>query len=283
MTYGWAILIIAVVLGVFFQLGVFSNIGTPRARPGNCQIIRADSGITQTISLEGECQGQLPEYVVQFNGKSSSYISAGTSGLPISSKAFSIFMWAYPTSFADEPTYIAYGNPASSTLGSDAEIFLDTTGLLWFQYSCCADVSSGFMMPLNKWSFIGVTYISGSTATVYYNGAEAVVSVPPMNIILSPANLLPLVIGNQGGKSPPLGYSMIGDLANIQIYNASLSQAEVNALYQEGIGGAPIRPQNIAGWWPLNGNLNDYSGNNNNGQATGIIYSSSWMNGYTQP
>jgi len=70
MTYGWAILIIAVVLGVLFQLGVFSGITTPKAQAGNCQIIKVGSGITQTISLAGECQGQEPQFVASFSDNS---------------------------------------------------------------------------------------------------------------------------------------------------------------------------------------------------------------------
>ncbi|MGC8662693.1 MAG: hypothetical protein ACP5RT_02830, partial [Candidatus Micrarchaeia archaeon] len=39
MTYGWAILIIAVVLGALFQLGVFNaNNFAPKAPPGACQV-----------------------------------------------------------------------------------------------------------------------------------------------------------------------------------------------------------------------------------------------------
>ncbi|MGC8662613.1 MAG: hypothetical protein ACP5RT_02395, partial [Candidatus Micrarchaeia archaeon] len=39
MTYGWAILIIAVVLGALFQLGVFNaNNFAPKALPGSCQV-----------------------------------------------------------------------------------------------------------------------------------------------------------------------------------------------------------------------------------------------------
>ncbi len=40
MTYGWAILIISVVLATLFQLGVFSGVLSPRARPGQCQVVR---------------------------------------------------------------------------------------------------------------------------------------------------------------------------------------------------------------------------------------------------
>ncbi|MDE1822961.1 MAG: hypothetical protein KGH50_01415, partial [Candidatus Micrarchaeota archaeon] len=58
----------------------------------------------------------------------------------------------------------------------------------------------------------------------------------------------------------------------------------VKALYKEGIGGAPIDLQHLIGWWPLNGNANDYSGSNNQGTITGpIVWSASWQAGYSQP
>ncbi|MGC8648572.1 MAG: hypothetical protein ACP5SJ_03745, partial [Candidatus Micrarchaeia archaeon] len=63
----------------------------------------------------------------------------------------------------------------------------------------------------------------------------------------------------------------------------SLPTSEIQALYQEGIGGAPIDLQNLVGWWPLNGNANDYSGNGNNGAPTNVIFTSGWYSGYTPP
>ncbi|MEM3227965.1 MAG: hypothetical protein QXK65_03425, partial [Candidatus Micrarchaeaceae archaeon] len=79
------------------------------------------------------------------------------------------------------------------------------------------------------------------------------------------------------------GYVVDAEVANNQVYNTSLSPSEIHALYDEGIGGAPIDLQNLVGWWPLNGNANDYSGNNNNGQATGVTYVTNWYSGYTPP
>ena len=73
----------------------------------------------------------------------------------------------------------------------------------------------------------------------------------------------------------------MGYLANVQLYNTSLSNLEINTLYQEGIGGAPINLQNLVGWWPLNGNANDYSGNGNNGMSNNVTYTSDWYSGYT--
>ena len=70
MTYGWAILIISVVLAALFQLGVFNPMTfAPKAPPGSCQVLRPNGpGTTSFINLEGICSGELPQYVAQFNG-----------------------------------------------------------------------------------------------------------------------------------------------------------------------------------------------------------------------
>ncbi len=62
MTYGWAILIIAVVLAALFSLGVFNtaNLG-PRAQPGSCHVFRPGGPNTNTnLNLMGVCSGELP-------------------------------------------------------------------------------------------------------------------------------------------------------------------------------------------------------------------------------
>ena len=73
MTYGWAILIISVVLAVLFSLGVTNPLFlAPKASPGSCHVFRPDGqGSSYDINLLGVCNGEIPEYVAQFNGKSS--------------------------------------------------------------------------------------------------------------------------------------------------------------------------------------------------------------------
>ncbi|MDE1860637.1 MAG: hypothetical protein KGH72_02860 [Candidatus Micrarchaeota archaeon] len=85
-----------------------------------------------------------------------------------------------------------------------------------------------------------------------------------------------------GGKecSSSNSFGWDGLLSNIQLYNTSLSAAQVNSLYQEGIAGAPSVPNSIVGWWPLNGNANDLSGNANNGVAVNIAYTNTLAAGY---
>ncbi|MEM4067662.1 MAG: hypothetical protein QXV17_12475 [Candidatus Micrarchaeaceae archaeon] len=89
--------------------------------------------------------------------------------------------------------------------------------------------------------------------------------------------------GRQTNSTLDIASAIVGNLLDVQIYNTSLSANEIQYLYTEGIGGAPIDLQNLVAWWPLNGNANDYSGNGNNGQATGVTYVSNWYSGYTPP
>src|SRR5208282_3976409 len=92
MTYGWAILIIAVVLGALFGMGFFNAANlAPKVTAGSCQVYRPQGpGTTSFINTEGVCNNELPQYVAQFNG-ASSVISTGQTGLPIGSAARSVF------------------------------------------------------------------------------------------------------------------------------------------------------------------------------------------------
>ncbi len=89
MTYGWAILIIAIVMVAMFSLGIFNPLTfAPRAQPGACQVFRSVVG----TNLEGQCNNEIPEYAAKFGGAfSGTYITAfppsglsGATGLTVS-------------------------------------------------------------------------------------------------------------------------------------------------------------------------------------------------------
>ncbi|MGC8538979.1 MAG: hypothetical protein ACP5MK_03885, partial [Candidatus Micrarchaeia archaeon] len=65
-----------------------------------------------------------------------------------------------------------------------------------------------------------------------------------------------------------------GYISNVQIYNTSLSAQQIQQLYQEGIDGRPLPNAGLVGWWPLDGNANDYSGTGNNGVQQNVVYAS---------
>ncbi|MCL5239391.1 MAG: LamG domain-containing protein [Candidatus Marsarchaeota archaeon] len=291
MTYGWAILIIAVVLGALFQLGVF-NAGTfaPRAPPGACQVFRPNGpGSASFINLEGVCNGELPQYVLESNGQNGNqYIQiAYSSTLAAVAGQFSLSWWfspALPASTTYDEEMITSRCQGDATFDMQLEngglhgdigtgqAFL-TTGVnydfgpsqsAWY-YVVTEFTSTGWSIYLNGNNVSHGTYVSG-TPSLVYNGNS-------------------LNIGSSCGAS-----DFTGSMADIQLYNSSLSANEIQALYLEGIGGAPIKLQNLAGWWPLNGNANDYSGNDNNGAPIIIAgtqastsYTSAWAGGYTPP
>jgi hypothetical protein len=284
MTYGWAILIIAVVLGVMFQLGLFSASNlAPKASAGACQVVRPSPGVAGTVSLEGECNGQEPEYVAYFAGNgagstysSNTYVTATVPSMAGSNVIYTVTMWIYvPTNAQSNMPFFGFNNYQAF------EFFRGGIGNIasqLFLHRCTsADIgeSSIPIMAMNAWHFAAVAV---NPPDYYFQLDGAVGTATNPNTYSSGTTV---VIGTQTAQCDGSVFS--GYISDVQLYNTSLSASEIQALYMEGIGGAPIRPQNIVGWWPLNGNAQDYSGNNNNGQASGITYISSWTSGYTAP
>jgi hypothetical protein len=273
MTYGWAILIIAVVLGALFSLGVFNGLSlAPKAPPGACQVYKPGGTGTTFVELTGECNNYEPQYVAQFNG-ASSYINTGTTGLPLGNSPFSIFAWVYTTNAAPYGTIYTYGTWSSGNVMS----FYVNGGRLVVQDIAASTSSCGPTITTNMWHFVGYTY-SPSSNTFYIDGSANTINCglsPGFNTVSGPASI--------GATSIISTYYFTGSMADVQVYSTVLSASDVNSLYAEGIGGAPILSDGLVGWWPLNGNANDYSSNNNNGQAFSVTYTTTWTQGYTPP
>ena len=120
--------------------------------------------------------------------------------------------------------------------------------------------------PYNKSSFYlmtGVYNASSGDVSLYING-KYYGGGPGGTSQATTGNF---VIGSQ--SSQPIGNVII---TNVQVYNAALSSNQINAIYNEGIAGNPVDSANVVGWWPLDGNTNDYSGNGNNGIPYNIKY-----------
>jgi len=282
MTYGWAILIIAVVLGALFQLGVFnaSNFA-PKVPPGSCQVFRPNgSGTTSFINLEGVCSGELPQYVAQFSGSSAQII---VNHEYFQDNSFTILAWGYwppGTNLASPGTPngdLGYAWSGPSVGDEGFGIFSRSDH--WYLNFYGDDLECSAGPVAGRWYQFGASWnASTKLQTIWVNGAANCTRTSSGNLITNS----PLYIGSGVGTWD--GAYMDGSISNIQIYNASLSASQIQQLYQEGIGGAPIDLQNLVGWWPLNGNANDYSGNGNNGQINGgVTFVSNWWSGYTPP
>jgi hypothetical protein len=267
MTYGWAILIIAIVLVALFSLGIFNSANfAPRAQPGSCQVIKTSA---QT-SLAGQCNGMLPEYVADTaNGDFKFFISNPqvANGYTVSlwfinntqsSSCSSTFGIVFSNDFSIS-TYIpqCYGNgPGSLTI--------------YTQNPSDQNLGQNALTSFASWqNLVMAINFTSNSVKVYRNGN--------LQFAIDPSSSLgPTSINSISDSGVILS-------SNIQMYNTTLSSNDIQALYQEGIGGAPINVNNLVGWWPLNGNANDYSGNGNDGTTTNVIYTSAWTSGYSTP
>jgi Concanavalin A-like lectin/glucanases superfamily len=281
MTYGWSILIIAVILGAMFQLGVFNSVNLgPRAQAGNCKVFRAPG----VVNLVGTCTGVLPQSVAQFNGQTS-YINLQKDMLQ--GTVFTLSSWIEISAFAGT------GGVAEAVVSNGRyTLFGPTQSYQGYTNTFSAAIETGFSndavgtvtqngFQTNVWYHVVMVYDGSQSGNanrlkVYVNGVnKALVYDDPIPAGTYDAGLPALI----GGSATYLYFN--GAEANIQIYNISLDANQVQALYLKGIGAAPVDPSHIVGWWPLNGDANDYSGNNNSGAASNVFYTGAWLPGYS--
>jgi hypothetical protein len=263
MTYGWAILIIALALGALYSLGIMNPKNfLPRAPPGSCFVFRPNGpGTTNYVSLQGTC-GYLPQYVAQFGG---GYISLPATQMPNGGNPRTITAWIYPTNEVGNHGIVYYGGQNCNPNGAIFGLILAGNNL--YLWGSCDDTSTSLTPQINSWSFVAVTYNGGSIASIYLNGIQQNVSWSS-SVTCNSATCTSAFIGGAPGW---WGGLFSGNIANVQIYNTALTPQEIQYLYQEGLGGAPIRLGSLIAWYPLNGDAKDYSGNNNHGTINGGV------------
>jgi Concanavalin A-like lectin/glucanases superfamily len=268
MTYSWAFLIIAIMIGALYALGFFDTTTyASRAQPGACQVLRPyGPGTVQLVNLQGVCSDNIPKFVAMFSGKNSQ-ITIPSSGYLNFTNQFTISAWVYANSSSSSQDVISR---------QSSYIFPETTSG-WSQVGLNTYIGSlsANYPGLNSWTYVVATY-NGISTNIYVNGKLASTSSQSGNVA---TNNNILIVG--AGPASTNWFS--GDVSNLQLYNASLSANQITAQYYKGIGGPPTLLQNLAGWWPLNGDFNDYSGNADNGAATNIIFSTSWTKTYSAP
>ena len=135
--------------------------------------------------------------------------------------------------------------------------------------SSAIDMGSGTSSTLNNFTWYlltGVYNPDKDNISLYVNGVLAASSsdyITPVGFTPT-GNLYEYIMGGIVDKA------FYGNLSDSQAYNVPLSSYQIMELYKEGLHGAPITTNGLVGWWPLDGNANDYSGYNNNRIATGV-------------
>ncbi len=305
MTYGWAILIIAVVLGALFSIGVFNpSYFEPRAQPGICQVYRPfGPKISEDAILSGVCTGEIPEFVAALNGRDAFIVlPPGKTMLSANPGAFTMTAWikirGYPNGDGAYPPGMSEIFDVFKTTGNEypdgtntfaiglSNNSLDYPGANYMFWASSGSNVNRYVTPalaLNRWYFVALSSDALRSAA-YVNQTNVATFAGMQNAGLDTQRSY---IGSYFWNQRLFN----GSIANVQLYNYSLDSAQITALYQEGIGGPPIDVQYLVGWWPLNGNYTDYSGDYYNAtylSATGNPYSndvftSRWLNGYSVP
>ena len=285
MTYGWAILIIALSLAVLYSLGIMNPKNfLPRSPPGSCFVFRPNGpGTTDFVSLQGTC-GYLPMYVGSF--KYGSWVKIGNRPeLNFLQGNFTIVAWIQTTSQSSDNEIVAKGGSCSvggykliTYNGRLRGTFNNQSASPYYQ------VISDKVINDNSWHHVVfvVTGLKTSTTVgkLFIDGkldkTGSIVDTTSWNTSVKDGLGIGYTEKIESNTCPNYFDGLIG---NVQIYNTALTHQEIQYLYQQGLGGGPVRLQNLVAWWPLNGDAKDYSGNN----LHGTIYNVAFVQNYNPP
>jgi hypothetical protein len=279
MSYGWAIIIVLIIVAALYELGAFSSTNlSSRVQPGACIVTRVNEyGTSAGPTLSGECQAGLPEDVMtSVNPIAGSYVSISGPGIESANQSFSVAFWVSTTYPNISQVVVAKEGGYGICFGGRGITISDSAGHYY---------TAPFRANLDQWYFVAVSYSNASgLAQIYINGSDVgSLLVPEFNQSQNSDTMY--LSGTKSGRVCNTNVGLTGLLSNVQLYDDALPDSDVEALYLTGIGAAPVQLNYLTGWWPLNSNLNDYSSFN----ATGTIvghgngYTSFWTAGYSSP
>ena len=144
-----------------------------------------------------------------------------------------------------------------------------TNELEWnVTHTSCSNAQSSptVFVPFNKWELItGIFGYNISSSSYYLTICVDARCVEGPYTLDHP--------GYQGTGATAIGaYQLSGKIANVQLYDSVLSQAQITTIFDEGYAGIPPTTNGLIVWYPLDGNANDYSGNGNNGVISNIQF-----------
>jgi hypothetical protein len=210
-----------------------------------------------------------------FNGAAK--LSFGTGGFAAMGTAdFTISLWVYKSASG------AYGMISTRNDGSCNHPWwtLFANGANKTQLELCTpnqNVTGTIPYTLNAWNLVTVTR-SGADLTLYMNGVLDVAgTITPTNFSFDNGDGLVFGLAYQ---NVPSGY-FVGSLDDVAFWDVALTASQVKALYTGYESNRVINtPQelssawtpkwgNLVGYWKMNGNWNDSSGNGINGTPQG--------------
>lgn len=150
----------------------------------------------------------------------------------------------------------------------------------------CKDWITNLSIPYNEWSFVAITY-DGVYVKAYVNGNSQQTTMNGFNTQISN-----LFIGaettNNGASFRNYWH---GDIDEVAIWDESISQSEITALYNQGSGlnastnsGNYTSSSNLKGYWKLNEGAGTTVYDNSANGKNGTVYGATWQTGsHSQP
>ena len=197
--------------------------------------------------------------VAGFNGINSYMNISGSSALD-SGKQYSFVSWINTTSTSPEMIFSAWNNRITGYQ-------LYVNGGMAETYSNGASDPTNAFVSNGRWHQV-IAVFQGNERYLYLDGSLVQANSASDNY----ANTGNNQIGAQCATLMACTMYFTGNIANVQVYNTSLSAGQAGALYSEGLGGFPLSNATLAGWWPLEGNANDYSGGMSASAPVNVIY-----------
>ena len=203
--------------------------------------------------------------------------SSTTTILPEGDETRTVAAWVKPTDNTDHWAFVQWGKD-------------HCTGKIWgmgrrsqklILWGACKDWITNLSVPKDEWSFVVLRY-NGTKVRAYVNGSWEEKSMTGFDTKIGE-----LFIGatTTDNGSSYLSYFK-GGIDEVAVWNESLSNAEILALYNNGAGrdatingGGYSSKDNLKGYWKFNegtgSTVYDASGNGKNGTR----YGASWMTG----
>ena len=196
-----------------------------------------------------------------FTAASSQYLSASA---PVSSHPLTMVCWFRPSNVADTRFPLSLGAAAASDqhaiyYGGGELLFITSIGGTFGQSNRSISGLS------NTWIHAAGVLSANNNRTVYANGVAGAANTTTVN----PSNINTLRIGTRY-FSGSLGAYMNGQVAEVGIWNAALTAAEIASL-AKGMTCDKVRPQSLVFYAPLVRDLQDVKGGltiTNNNAAT---------------
>ena len=247
--------------GTHYAITVAVNYTEPgQVLPGPYQSLGSITGTTASTSL--------PAIVGEFSFYD--YIEASVNGIPIKNDPRTELVWFSDRNTSSNDDLVSYSLP--NCLPNGGQFFELNVG----QYSnsleinaWCTNQPISYTVDNNTW-YLGAFVYNGTWQFGYLGASGKIYSV--YGKYNESTLAMPYYIGHGGdGTDWWDGY-----IADVQLYNSSLTESQILSLYQEGPTGSPLGNSKLLAWWPLNGTANDYSGNNNNGVNYNVVYTSNY-------